>query len=149
MNFIRIAAVSLGAAIALITSATIQAQTTPTPTPDTSRDEVEISGIATRQMQDQVRALVAAYLGLWSIEVPSHSGLDFVAENAVFEYPYADDAYRRIEGREAIESALREFPRIRAQLDLQRSEVVPDDLSRHVLRRIHGAGLRPIDSTHL
>ncbi len=110
MNFIRIAAVSLGAAIALITSATIQAQTTPTPTPDTSRDEVEISGIATRQMQDQVRALVAAYLGLWSIEVPSHSGLDFVAENAVFEYPYADDAYRRIEGREAIEFALREFP---------------------------------------
>lgn len=110
MNFIRIAAVSLGAAIALTSSVNIQAQSTPTPTPNTSRDQIETSGSATRQVQDQVKALMSAYLGLWSIDDPSRTALEFVAKNAVFEYPYADDAYRRIEGREAIELVLREFP---------------------------------------
>ena len=54
--------------------------------------------------------LMAAYLGLWSAEDPSRYAFDFVTEDAVFEYPYADDAYRRIEGREAIGQALRTFP---------------------------------------
>ena len=53
---------------------------------------------------------MAAYLGLWLAEDPSRYALEFVTEDAVFEYPYADDAYRRIEGREAIGHALRKFP---------------------------------------
>jgi ketosteroid isomerase-like protein len=53
---------------------------------------------------------MAAYLGLWSAEEPSRYAFDFVTEDAVFEYPYADDAHRRIEGRESIGRALRKFP---------------------------------------
>jgi ketosteroid isomerase-like protein len=66
--------------------------------------------IATQQQQDEVKTLMAAYLGLWSAEDPSRYSFDFVTEDAVFEYPYADDAYRRIEGRDAIGQALRRFP---------------------------------------
>jgi ketosteroid isomerase-like protein len=53
---------------------------------------------------------MAAYLGLWSAEDASRYAFDFVTEDAVFEYPYAEDAYRRIDGREAIGRALRKFP---------------------------------------
>jgi ketosteroid isomerase-like protein len=68
------------------------------------------ASIATQQQQDEVKTLMAAYLGLWSAEDPGRYAFDFVTEDAVFEYPYADDADRRIEGREDIQQALRRFP---------------------------------------
>ena len=107
MNSIRTIAVSLAVAAALSTSASVQAQSAPRPTapadPGTSR-------IATQQQQDEVKTLMAAYLGLWSAEDPARYAFEFVTEDAVFEYPYADDVHRRIEGREAIGQALRTFP---------------------------------------
>ena len=108
MNSIRTIAVSLAVAIALSTSANVQAQSAPTPytppaDPGTAR-------IATQQQQDEVKTLMAAYLGLWLAEDPGRYPFEFVTEDAVFEYPYADDAERRIEGRETIGQALRKFP---------------------------------------
>ena len=106
MNSIRTMVVSL--AIALSTSANVQAQSAPTPyTPPV---DPETSSIATQQQQAKVKTLMAAYLGLWLDEDRGRYAFEFVAEDAVFEYPYADDAYRRIEGREAIGQALRKFP---------------------------------------
>jgi ketosteroid isomerase-like protein len=106
MNSIRAIALSLAVAAALSTPVTVQAQSAPTPhTPP-----AQTSSIATQEQQDQVMTLMAAYLGLWSAEEPSRYAVDFVTEDAVFEYPYADDAYRRIEGRQAIERALHQFP---------------------------------------
>ena len=106
MNSIRTMAVSLAVAIALSTSVSVQAESAPyTPPADALT-----RSIATQQQQDEVKTLMAAYLGLWSAEDPGRYALEFVAEDAVFEYPYADDAYRRVEGREAIGHALRTFP---------------------------------------
>ncbi len=108
LNSIRTMAVSLAVAIALSTSANAQAQSAPPPhTPPAGAGTLSI---ATQQQQDEVRGLMAAYLGLWLSEDPGRYAFGFVTEDAVFEYPYADDANRRIEGREAIGHALREFP---------------------------------------
>lgn len=107
MNSIRTIVVSLALAAALSTSASVQAQSAPRPT---APADPGTSSIATQQQQDQVKTLMAAYLGLWSAEDPARYGFEFVTEDAVFEYPYADDAHRRIEGREAIGQALRTFP---------------------------------------
>ena len=107
MNSIRTMAVSLAIAIALSTSVSVQAQSAPRPT---APADPGTASIATQQQQDEVKALMAAYLGLWAAEDPSRYALEFVTEDAVFEYPYADDAYRRIEGREAIGHALRKLP---------------------------------------
>jgi hypothetical protein len=90
------------------TSVSVQAQSPSRPY--TPPADPETASIATQQQQDEVKALMAAYLGLWLAEDPSRYALEFVTEDAVFEYPYADDAYRRIEGREAIGHALRKFP---------------------------------------
>jgi ketosteroid isomerase-like protein len=107
VNAIRAITVSLAIAAALSTSASVQAESAPTPyTPPSTAGT---SSIATQQ-QDEVKMLMAAYLGLWSAEDASRYAFDFVTEDAVFEYPYADDAYRRIEGREAVGRALRTFP---------------------------------------
>jgi uncharacterized protein len=106
VSSIRTMAVSMAAAVALSTSVSVQAESAPYTPPV---DAVTPS-IATQQQQDEVKTLVAAYLGLWSAEDPSRYGLEFVTEDAVFEYPYADDAYRRIEGREAVGQALHTFP---------------------------------------
>jgi ketosteroid isomerase-like protein len=100
--------VSLAVAIALSTSANAQSQSAPTLR--TPPAEPGPSSIATQQQQAEVRALMAAYLGLWLTEDPGRYAFGFVTEDAVFEYPYADDAYRRIEGREAVGQALRTFP---------------------------------------
>jgi ketosteroid isomerase-like protein len=100
-------AVSLAIAIALSTSVSVQAQSAPRPT---APADPGTASIATQQQQDEVKALMAAYLGLWLAEDPGRYALEFVTEDAVFEYPYADDAYRRIEGREAIGHALRQLP---------------------------------------
>lgn len=108
MNSIRTIAVSLAAVAALSTSARVQAQSAPTPY--TPPSHAGTSSIATQQQQDEVKALMTAYLGLWSAENPGRYAFEFVTEDAVFEYPYADDADRRIEGREAIGHALRKFP---------------------------------------
>ena len=108
MNSIRTIAVSLAVAAGLSTSPSVQAQSPSTP--HTPLPTAGTSSIATQQQRDEVKTLMAAYLGLWSAEDPSRYAFDFVTEDAVFEYPYADDAYRRIEGREAIGQALREFP---------------------------------------
>jgi ketosteroid isomerase-like protein len=105
VNPIRAIALSLAAAAALSTPVAVQAQSAPTP--DTP--SIETSPIATQRQQDEVKTLMAAYLGLWSAEEPNRYGFDFVTEDAVFEYPDADDAYRRIEGREAVGQALRTF----------------------------------------
>jgi ketosteroid isomerase-like protein len=107
VNSIRTMAVSLAIAIALSTSVSVQAQSAPRPTVPA---DPGTASIATQQQQDEVKALMAAYLGLWLAEDPSRYALEFVTEDAVFEYPYADDAYRRIEGREAIGQALRKLP---------------------------------------
>jgi ketosteroid isomerase-like protein len=101
-------AASLAVAIALSTSVRVQAQSAPSPY--TRAAYPGTASIATQQHQDQVKALMAAYLGLWSAEDPSRYAVEFVTEDAVFEYPYADDAYQRIEGREAVGQALRKFP---------------------------------------
>jgi ketosteroid isomerase-like protein len=108
LNSIRTKAISLAVAIAVSTSVDVQAQSPPRPY--TPRADPGTASIGTQQQQDQVKALMAAYLGLWLAEDPSRYALEFVTEDAVFEYPYADDAYRRIEGREAIGQALRKFP---------------------------------------
>lgn len=107
MNSIRTIAVSLALAATLSTSASVQAQSAPSPT---APADPRTSSIATKQQQDEVKTLMAAYLGLWSAEDPDRYAFEFVTEDAVFEYPYADDAHRRIEGREAIRQALRTFP---------------------------------------
>jgi uncharacterized protein len=108
LNSIRTIVVSLAVAIALSTSANAQSQSAPTLR--TPPAEPGPSSIATQQQQAEVRALMAAYLGLWLTEDPGRYAFGFVTEDAVFEYPYADDAYRRIEGREAVGQALRTFP---------------------------------------
>jgi uncharacterized protein len=107
VNSIRTMAVSLAIAIALSTSVSVQAQSAPTPT---APADPGTKSIATQQREDEVKTLMAAYLGLWLAEDPSRYALEFVTVDAVFEYPYADDAYRRLEGREAIGHALRKFP---------------------------------------
>jgi ketosteroid isomerase-like protein len=108
VNSIRIMAVSLAVAIALSTSVDVRAQSAPTPY--TPPADPGTSGIVTQQQQDSVKMLMAAYLGLWLVEDRGRYAFEFVAEDAVFEYPYADEADRRIEGREAIGQALRKFP---------------------------------------
>ncbi|MGH7712745.1 MAG: nuclear transport factor 2 family protein, partial [Gemmatimonadaceae bacterium] len=109
VNSIRSMTASLAVVVALTTSANIQAQSAPrTYTPPA---EPGISSIATKQQQDEVMTLMAAYLGLWLAEDPSRYAFEqFVTEDAVFEYPYADEAFRRIEGRKAIGQALRKLP---------------------------------------
>ena len=105
MNSIRTMAVSLAVAVALTTSVSVQAQSAPTPnTPPAD------TGIARQQHQDEVKTLMAAYLGLWSTEDPGRYAFEFVAEDAVFEYPYIEGADQRIEGRDGIARALRRFP---------------------------------------
>lgn len=106
MNSIKSMTASLAVVVALATSANIHAQSAPRPyTP------VAEPSIATKQQQDEVMTLLAAYLGLWLAEDPSRYAFgQFVTEDALFEYPYADEAFRRIEGRQAIGHALRQFP---------------------------------------
>ena len=109
VNSIRNMAASLAVAVALATAANVQAQSGPKPY--TLQANPAIASIATNQQQDEVMTLMAAYLGLWLAEDPSRYAFEqFVTEDAVFEYPYADDASRRVEGREAIGQALRKFP---------------------------------------
>ena len=102
MNSIRKLLVSLIVAAGLIASANVQAQSGPAP-----HTQRETPDVATRQQQDEALALVAAYLAAWSAEDPSRYPTDqFASEDAVFEYPYADEASRRVEGRDAIAQAL-------------------------------------------
>jgi uncharacterized protein len=109
VNSIRNMAASLAVALALASSGNAQAQSAPRPY--TQQADPAISSIAANQQQDEVMRLMAAYLGLWSAEDPSRYAFEqFVTEDAVFEYPYADDASRRVEGRKAIGQALRKFP---------------------------------------
>ncbi len=108
VNSIRNMAASLAVAVTLATSVNTQAQSAPIPY--TLQAERGISSIATSQQQDEVMTLMAAYLGLWLAEDPSRYAFEqFVTEDAVFEYPYANDASRRFEGRKAIGQALRKF----------------------------------------
>jgi ketosteroid isomerase-like protein len=109
MNPIRSITASLAIAVALASSGNTHAQSGPIAR--TLQANSEIQSVATKQQQDEVMTLMAAYLGLWSAEDPSRYALEqFLTEDAVFEYPYADDAYRRIEGRKAIGQALAKFP---------------------------------------
>src|SRR5215471_13454547 len=103
MNSIRNLVVSIVVAGGLIASANVQAQSGPAP--HTLRP---VPDVATRQQQDEALTLVAEYLAAWSAEDPSRYPIQrFVSEDAVFEYPYADEASRRLEGRDAIGQALR------------------------------------------
>ena len=111
MNSIRNMAASLAVAVTLAISANAQAQSAPRLS--TLQADPGISSIATNQQQDQVMTLMAAYFGLWLAEDPSHYAFEqVVTEDAVFEYPYADYAYRRLEGRQVIGQALRKLPAI-------------------------------------
>jgi uncharacterized protein len=107
VNSIRTMALSLTIAINLCTSVSVQAQSAPT---RAAPADPATASIVTQQRDDEVKTLMAAYIGLWLAEDPGRYGLEFVTEDAVFVYPYGDDAYRRIEGREAIGHALRKFP---------------------------------------
>jgi ketosteroid isomerase-like protein len=109
VNSIRDMAASLAVAVALASSANAQAQSAPRTY--TLQADPGISSIATNQQQDEVMTLMAAYLGLWLADDPGRYAVEqFVTEDAVFEYPYADDASRHVEGRRAIGQALRKFP---------------------------------------
>ena len=109
MNSIRSMTFGLAVVVALTTSGNIQAQSAPSR--HARLAEPEISNIATKQQQDEVMTLMAAYLGLWLAEDPSRYAFErFVTEDAVFEYPYAHEAFQRIEGRKAIQEALRKLP---------------------------------------
>lgn len=102
MNSIRNLVASIVVAAGLIASANVQAQSGPAP-----HTQRETPDVATRQQQGEALALVAAYLAAWSGEDPSRYSISqFVGEDAVFEYPYADEASRRVEGRDAIAQAL-------------------------------------------
>jgi len=110
VNPIRSIAASLAVAAALVASTNTDASG---PIPDTLQAAPEAQDVATKQQQDEVRTLVAAYLGVWLAEDPSRYAFEqFVTEDAVFEYPYADDASRRLEGRKAIEQTLPKFAAI-------------------------------------
>ena len=109
MNSIRNMTACLAVAAALAISANAQAQSAPRLS--TLQADPGISSIATIQQQDEVMTLMAGYFGLWLAEDPSRYAVEeFVTEDAVFEYPYADYASRRLEGRQAIGQALRKFP---------------------------------------
>jgi len=102
MNSIRNLVVSIVVAGALIASANIQAQSGPAP-----HTLLPVPDVASRQQQDEALTLVAEYLAAWSAEDPSRYSVErFVREDAVFEYPYADEASRRLEGRDAIAQVL-------------------------------------------
>jgi ketosteroid isomerase-like protein len=109
VNSIRNMTASLAVAITLATSFNAQAQLAAGAYP--LQADPGISSTATNQPQDEVMTLMAVYLGLWLAEDPGRYAVEqFVTEDAVFEYPYADDAPRRFEGRKAIGQALRKFP---------------------------------------
>jgi ketosteroid isomerase-like protein len=111
MTAIRSMATLLAAALALAASTSTQAQSGPMPS--TLQSAPEVASVTTQLQQDEVKTLMAAYLGLWLAQDPGRYAFEpFVAEDAVFEYPYADEAFRRIEGRTAIGQALRRFPAI-------------------------------------
>ena len=111
MNSIRNMAVSLAIAITLTTSFNSQAQSAAGAHP--LQADPGISSTATDQQQDEVMTLMAGYLGLWLADDPARYAVErFMTEDAVFQYPYADDASRRFEGRKAIGQALRKFPMI-------------------------------------
>ena len=103
MNSIPKLLVSTAVAAGLIASVNALAQSGPAP--HASR---EAPNVAARQQQDEALDLVAAYLRAWSAEDPRRYPVEqFVSEDAVFEYPYAEGASRRLEGRDAIGQALR------------------------------------------
>lgn len=106
---IRGVAASLVVAAALVGAPNAQAQSAPRAS--TLPADPTLPGIATQQQQDEALALATAYLANWSDEDAGRSSFHrFVAEDAVFEYPYGDDALRRLEGRTAITQALRTLP---------------------------------------
>ena len=111
MNPIRSMAASLAVAVTLAASINTQAQAAPIPY--TLQADPQVPSITTNQQQDEVMTLMSAYLGLWLAEDPGRYAFEqFVTEDAVFEYPYADYASRRLEGRKAIGQALRKLPEI-------------------------------------
>jgi ketosteroid isomerase-like protein len=102
-------AASLAVAVTLATSFNAQAQSAARAY--TLQADPGISSTATNQQQDEVMTLMAAYLGLWLADDPGRYAVEqFVTEDAVFEYPYADDASHRFEGQKAVGQALRKFP---------------------------------------
>ena len=130
VNSIRNMAASLAVAVTLAISVNAQAHSVPIP--HTLQTDPAISSIATNQQQDEVMTLMAAYLGLWLAEDPSRYAFEqFVTEDAVFEYPYADYASRRFEGRKAIGQALPKFPVIASNwkfTDLQLYQTLYPDI---------------------
>ncbi len=148
MNSIRNMAASLAVAVALAISVSAQAHQLQYRT--RCRPIPTVPSIATNQQQDEVMTLMAAYLGLWLAEDPSRYAFEqFVTEDAVFEYPYADYASRRFEGRKAIGQALRKFPVIASNwkfTDLQLYQTLYPDT---FFRCVQGERLRACDSAHL
>jgi ketosteroid isomerase-like protein len=106
---IRSAVAALAVGLALSAAPDTQAQSEPKPAAQPARKGARI--VATQQQLDEATGLVTAYLGHWLAEDPARYAFEpFVTDDAVFEYPYGDEAFRRIEGRPAIAQALRTFP---------------------------------------
>ncbi|MEO8039203.1 MAG: nuclear transport factor 2 family protein [Betaproteobacteria bacterium] len=108
MNKTRGRIASLLAVTLLASAAGLHAQSIPKTLSQPATGSV--AGAETR-LQDQVETLMTAYLGVWSTGNPgSYDFARFVTDDAVFEYPYADDGSRRLEGRTAIDQAVSGFP---------------------------------------
>jgi len=105
--------VILGALIvALSVAAWGQADAQSAPLTYTLQRDPNIPGTTTQQQQDEVMQLMSAHLGIWLAPDRSRYPVEqLVTEDAVFEYPYDDDAsLRHVEGRAAVAAALRRLP---------------------------------------
>jgi hypothetical protein len=111
MNKIRSALAPMVLAIGLAAAGQVEAQ--PPPLPYTLQVDPGIPSTTTRQAQDEVIELMNQHLGLWLAPDPgSYPYERLLTDDAVFEYPQSDDpAVRRVEGRAAVVSAIRNLPR--------------------------------------
>jgi uncharacterized protein len=109
MKPIRTLLASLAVSSALAVSGHAYAQSAPLPY--ALQADPQIPNTTTQQQRDEVMKLLTAHLGLWLSRDPSTYPYErLITEDAVFEYPYADDqAEHRIEGREAVAEALRKL----------------------------------------
>jgi len=110
MNKIRVVLGALTVALGVAAWGQADAQSAP-PAYTLQRDPA-IPSTTTQQQQDEVMRLVGAHLGMWLAADRSRYPYEqLVSEDAVFEYPYSDDAsLRHIEGREAVAAAVRRLP---------------------------------------
>ncbi|HTT37202.1 MAG TPA: nuclear transport factor 2 family protein [Burkholderiales bacterium] len=105
--------VILGSLIVMLgVAAWSQADAQSAPLAYTLQRDPDIPSTTTQRQQNEVMRLMGAHLGIWLAPDRGRYPIEqLVTEDAVFEYPYADDAsLRRIEGRAAVAAALRRLP---------------------------------------